>query len=252
MVDYTIAEEYTLPSKGKVYSVKINPVVKLRSMTTQDEMKRLSPSTRPYKNICELIDSCIVSEMGISAYDLCLADYQFLLHKLRIVTYGTEYNMITKCPFCTFEKETKFDLSTLKVEEWADDTFTQLLSFKLPYTQHNIELNLQTPRMMDDIKERNDEILKRSKGMSVDNTLLLTVANMIRTVDGEALDPVKKEELARSLPMMDTNYIIKHAQKLVESFGIDTAIEVSCPTCGLNYTTFFRVTAEFFGPSVDF
>jgi hypothetical protein len=86
MNNYSIAEEYTLPSLGKVYTQKINPLVKLRSMTTEEEMKRLSPSERQYKNLCDIIDDCIVEPIGISAYDMCIADYQFLLHKLRIVT----------------------------------------------------------------------------------------------------------------------------------------------------------------------
>ena len=30
--------------------------------------------------ICEIIDDCIVDDIGISTYDMCLADYQFLLH----------------------------------------------------------------------------------------------------------------------------------------------------------------------------
>ena len=40
MADYTIAEEYKLPSEGKIYSVPFDPKVKLRSMTVQEEMKR--------------------------------------------------------------------------------------------------------------------------------------------------------------------------------------------------------------------
>ena len=38
---YTIAEGYELPSKGKIYSVAVNPHVELRSMYERDEMKRL-------------------------------------------------------------------------------------------------------------------------------------------------------------------------------------------------------------------
>ena len=80
MSDYTVAEEFTLPSLGKVYSEKVTPVVKLKSMTTNQEMKRLAPGERAYKTLCEIIDECLVENPGISSYDMCLADYQFLLH----------------------------------------------------------------------------------------------------------------------------------------------------------------------------
>ena len=71
MNEFTIANEYTLPSKGKVYNKEININFKLRSMTTVEEMKRLNHSDKPNKNIAEIIDDCLVEKIGISAYDLC-------------------------------------------------------------------------------------------------------------------------------------------------------------------------------------
>ena len=114
-MDYINAESFVLPSLGKVYSTPINPNVKLRSMTTSDELKRLSPSEHQYQNICEIIDDCMVDKCEISSYDMCLADYQFLLHKLRIVTYGTEYKAMTKCPYCGTTNERTIDLDKLEV-----------------------------------------------------------------------------------------------------------------------------------------
>ena len=43
-MDFTIAETYSLPSRGKIYSVPVKEQVKLRSMTVNEEMKRLSHS----------------------------------------------------------------------------------------------------------------------------------------------------------------------------------------------------------------
>ena len=105
MTNYSIAEEYVLPSRGKVYSQNVNPNVKIRSMTTEEEMKRLAPSDKTYKNLCEIIDDCLVENPGISSYDMCLADYQFLLHKLRVVTYGPDYPITSKCPFCRSDND---------------------------------------------------------------------------------------------------------------------------------------------------
>ena len=51
MADYTIAEEYRLPSEGKIYSVPFDPKVKLRSMTVQEEMKRQSAGGNAFKNM---------------------------------------------------------------------------------------------------------------------------------------------------------------------------------------------------------
>ena len=51
--------------------------------------------------------------------------------------------------------------------------------------------------------------------------------------------------------MMDTNYILKCAQKANDFIGVDTTLNVTCDVCGLDYTAPFRITSEFFGPSVQ-
>ena len=250
-MSYTIAEEYTLPSLGKVYKENVNPVVKIRSMTTQEEMRRLAPSDKAYKNICEIIDDCLIESPGISSYDMCLADYQFLLHKLRIVTYGSDYPTTSTCPHCRSENDAIINLNELEVVNFALEDFTKLTEFKLPKTGKNITIKMQTPRMVDNVNSRAREMQKKSKNTAGDTAFLFTLESLIDTVDGVKLDPIKKEDFVRQLPMMDTNYILKHAQKLVESFGLNTSLSNTCPICGLDYRSSFRITSEFFGPSID-
>lgn len=251
MTDYSIAEQYTLPSKGKVYSMQVNPVVKLRSMTTQEEMKRLAPSDRAYMNICEIIDDCLVENPGISSYDMCLADYQYLLHKLRVVTYGPEYNITSRCPYCGSDTNSTVNLDELEVTPYDEDNFTELSSFELPKTKKKVTLKMQTPRIVDEINAQAKELKKKSKGSVGDAAFLYSVESLIDTVDGKKLDPVLREDFVRNLPMMDTNFILKRAQKIVESFGLQTSIENVCSICGLDYTSPFRITSEFFGPAID-
>ena len=250
-MNYSIVEEYTLPSLGKVYTQKINPVVKLRSMTTEEEMRRLAPNERQYKNLCDIIDACIVDPIGISAYDMCIADYQFLLHKLRIVTYGSEYKMVSTCPYCNTVNEHTINLNDLSVKECSIEGISKYMEIDLPKTGKHVKITLQTPRMIDEVTLQNKELKRKSKGTAADSTLVYTLMSIVSTIDGEYLDPVKKEDFIRKLPMMDTNYIMRHAQKLVESFGIDTRVEQICGLCGLDYNGSFRFTSEFFGPSID-
>jgi hypothetical protein len=220
-------------------------------MTTEEEMKRLAPSDRQYKNLCEVIDDCMIESPGISSYDMCLADYQYLLHKLRVVTYGSEYRASSTCPYCGSINDTVINLDDLAVETCDMEDVSKHMEFTLPKTGKRVRLSLQTPRSLDEVTVRNKEIKKKSRGQAPDATLMLTMTSLISTVDGEHLDPIKKEDLVRSLPMMDTNYIMKHAQKLVESFGINPTVINDCPVCGLDYTSSFRFSSEFFGPSID-
>ena len=85
-----------------------------------------------------------------------------------------------------------------------------------------------------------------------DPAFLFTLEALIAEVDGQKPDPLDIQVLIRSLPMMDTNYIMKYAKKLVDIFGIESKMTFDCKECGMSYDTPFRTTSEFFGPSVDF
>ena len=153
MTEYTIVNDYVLPSEGKVYGpIDVKPNVTLRSMTTAEEMRRLNHSERQYKLLAEIIDECITTPLGISAYDLCVADFQFLLHKLRIVTYGPSYKLSTTCPWCTSQNENLVNMDELVVKPFNAEIYEKYSEFELPVTKSKIKLRMQTPRMMDDIK----------------------------------------------------------------------------------------------------
>lgn len=248
MEDYVIAEEYTLPSKGLVYNEKINPVVKIRSMTTQEEMKRLSHTNLPYKLLSEIIDDCLIQKPGIPTYDLCVADYQFLLHKLRVVTYGSNYKTNPICPVCGKNHEETLDLKALEVIEFSNKDVAHL-SITLPLSKNKLKLRMQTPRMLDEIRTQTNEYAKKHPDAKGDPAFLFTLMSVIESVDGEVLDDVKLESFVRKLPMKDSNFILKSLEKL--DFGIKSDIMTHCPYCGSDYSYIFPITREFFGPSID-
>ena len=250
-MDYTIAENYTLPSLGKIYKVEVNPKIKIRSMTTQDEMKRLSTSSEgAYKNICDIIDDCLVEKPGISSYDMHLGDYQFLLHKMRIVTYGADYNLQSSCPYCASINSDIINLDDIRVFEY-NESIQKYFEFDLPKSKRHIKLRMQTPRILDEIQERSKELKRKSPNFVGDPAFLISIEKMIDEVDGKKPNPLNLTDFVKNLPMMDTNYIIQHCQKINESIGLDVLLHNTCNVCGLDYETRFRANSEFFGPIID-
>ena len=122
----TIVEEYTLPSKGLIYSTQFDPEVKLRSMTVAEEMRRLSPGENSYKTMCEILDDCLITKLPISTYDMCFGDYQFLIHKLRIATYGPEYKINIRCGSCGTVFDHILNLDEQRVFEYDQQTVDEL------------------------------------------------------------------------------------------------------------------------------
>ena len=251
MTDYTVAHDYTLPSEGKVYDKEVNPHVKLRSMTTAEEMKRLNHTDRPYKSMSEIIDDCLVDKIGISSYDMCIADYQYLLHKLRIVTYGPNYKISSTCPYCGSQNVHNIDLDSLSLVPFDEEEYKKYSEFVLPASKKEIKLRLQTPRILDGVTIKTKDHRRKTSSENGDSAFLFTLESLIDTVDGEKVESFKLNSFLRNLPMMDTNYIIKSSQKLNSMFGLDSRLVNTCNFCGLDYNSSFRTTSEFFGPSID-
>lgn len=244
-----IKEDFELPSKGRIYGKKFDPSFTLRSMTVEDEMKRLAPSNNPYKAMSEIIESCLAEKFPIPVYDLCLGDYTYLLHKLRVVTYGADYNLRFTCPYCGNSEVITIDLDDMKINKY-DDSIKELMTVKLPVTGNEVKLRFQTPRDLDRINREAKKMREDFPDMTGDPTILLTLQSLIDSVDGEPIDPIMIKEALKKLPMKDTNIISQVATKLNSSIGVDTNLHLKCTKCGGEVDTPFRYTNEFFGPTI--
>lgn len=247
MEGYTIAEEYVLPSDGKIYNKVVNPNIRLRSMTTEEEMKRLGHSESPFKLFSEIIDDCLLDKPGISSYDMCIGDYQYLMHKLRVVTYGSDYVIYVKCPKCGVENKHIINLDSLPVVKYNENTAPSL-NITLPSSLKEVRLRIQTPRLLDWVTNKAKELDSKTKsnGQSV---FLFTLMSMIDTVNGKTLNEIELEKFIRQLPMKDSNYILQYIKKF--DFGLQTIVDCKCEHCSHKYRANTPITGEFFGPSID-
>ena len=242
-----IVETFTLPSQGMVYEEKVNPEVVLSSMTTRHEMLRLSSTEDSQRIISQIIDDCIESDLGISAYDLCLGDFQYLLFMLRVVTFGNEYEMSGKCPYCGFNQLTKVNLDELPVKMY-DDSLVDLMELTLPKTGSKVKLTLQTPRMLDRINTKIKEYRRRHKESEENPTILYTILASIEEIDDEQMTTFMLEEWIKDLPLADTNALINRIDQINSMIGVELNVESECKVCGTEYLLPFYINQTFFRP----
>lgn len=244
----TIVESYSLPSKGLIYKTPFNPDFTIRSMTLAEEMRRLQVSEDTYRPMSDVIDDCLETKLPISSYDMCLGDYQFLLHKLRIVTYGTDYKLTVICPRCGAQNDINLNLDSLNIIEAPND-FERLTLLTLPKTGSTVRIKFQTPRMLDTIAKERKEMKKQFPDLQGDPTMLITLQNTIEEVDGRKMSRLALQEFIKELPMQDINYLIQSAAKLNSCVGVDPIIDFTCKECGGDEKASFRFTPEFFTPT---
>ena len=245
-VDARIAEFFTLPSKGLIYEEDVNPEIILGSMKTKHEMMRLSASENNNKIMADIIDDCIDGDPGISSYDMCLGDFQYLMYKLRTVTYGPDYEMYGVCPFCGSENYVNVNLEELEVYEY-DDELASLLTFTLPVSENEVTLTLQTPRILDTINKKVNEAKRRRK-TTENSTLLYTITTSIVQLNGEDPNPFSLEEIVRDLPMKDTNMLLNRINEINGKIGVQLDVDATCSTCGKYFVAPFRIYPSFFRP----
>lgn len=246
---YTIAEGYELPSKGKIYEVKVDPQVELRSMTARDEMKRLSPSSSQFKKLADIIEGCMIEKPKVKVYDMALGDYEFLLHKLRIVTYGPEYKLAVGCPHCGNTFEAIANLEQLQILEFDEEKFRELQTFTLPVSGDTIKIKFQTPRMLDELDAKTNEMKRKFRDAELEFRLLILLTSVIDEVNGNKLDPLKAEAYVNKLAARDMTKIVNNLDALNACIGLDTSLFVDCQNCKGEVKTFFRFGTEFFRPT---
>ena len=247
--DYTIMEGYELPSKGKIYAENVNPHVELRSMSGRDEMKRLSPSSTPLKTLADIIEGCLIEKPAIHVYDMCLGDYEFLLHKLRIVTYGEDYKVNLRCAECGELIENVAKLDQLSVKEYDEEVIHELQSFSLPVSGRAITLSFLTPRRVEEMEVKVKDMKRKYKTATIDFETLVRVLCNIDLVDGEKKSEHELENVVTNLPAKDLQKILNNIDKLNQQIGLDNILYLTCPKCGEEVTTFFRFGPEFFRPT---
>lgn len=248
-INVTIAEDFTLPSLGKIYSQQFDPNIKLRSMTVAEEMKRLTNTDKPYKAMSEIIEACLETKLPISVYDMCLGDYQYLIHKLRVVTYGPNYNITVICNKCGEYFDTVFDLDTLKAKTYTPD-YDKLKTRVLPVSGDTVELRFQTPRDLDGIDAKKVSLKKQFPEIS-DPTLMLNLESIIKTINGQPYDQISLREYVKKMPLRDSSVILRAGTALNNNIGFDTEIPVTCTECGEETKAIFAFTNEFFRPEAD-
>lgn len=250
MKDYTVSETCKLPSGAVIYDKPFDPVITLHSMQTRHEMMRLAPGEYPYKTLCDIIDDCIVDDIPMSSYDMFFGDYQYLLYKLRTVTYGKEYKLQVTCPFCGETYDGSIDLDTLEVLNNVDE-FKKYMEFDLKFSKKHVKLKYQTPRMLDQVNIKTSEFKRKTNLISTDATIVYTTSLLIDTIDGKKIDEVTLEEFVRNLPMGDTNTILQYADKLSSSLGVNSLVDCTCPVCGISSKVMVRSDKQFFRPALD-
>lgn len=248
--NYTIMEGCELPSGGVIYDPVMNPHVELRSMTARDEMKRLSPSTTPLKTLADIIEGCMIEKPAVHVYDMAVGDYEYLLTKLRVITYGKEYKFTVRCSECGEIFDASTNLDELELKDFSIDSYNEARNFILPDSGDQVALKVISPRILEGITQKANELKKKYKGATIDFNTFSKILLCIDTINGEHLNQGALEtKIDYKWTARDLQKVLNQIDKSSTMLGYKSNVTVTCTKCGEDVLTFFRYGPEFFRPT---
>lgn len=242
----TLYEEIELPSKGRFYDGDNGPangVVAIRPMTGEEEQILATPRfVRKGQAINMIFSKCLKEDFRPE--NLLTVDRTYLLIYLRGISYSPEYDVEVKCPECEKKFGTTLDLNSLYVESCPDD-FGPTLTDVLPTSKYKFSYRLSTGKDEQEIQDYRDRRIKMFGDASADDTLTHRTAQLLVDIEGLA-EKRELQTLIKSLPISD----VAHIRNCVNEppFGVDTDVEIVCPSCLHEFSVDLPLEANFFFP----
>jgi hypothetical protein len=241
-------EPVYLPSRGKFYDGTDGPqdgVVHVRPMTGQEEEILATPRFVKKGQAINMIFSKCMQE-NFNTEKFLTVDRTYLLIYLRGISYSPEYDVEVKCPECDRKFAYTIDLNDLYVDQCPDDFGLENLSGTLPTTGLEFKYRLSRgadEQMIQDYRERKMRGLDTAG--QADDTLLYRTSVLLTEIAG-LTDHRQIQMLLKQLPISD----VAHLRNVCSEppFGVDTNVDIYCPSCLHDFSVDLPLEANFFFP----
>lgn len=246
----TITEVYTIPSAGsKIYTgIEMPSQFTLRAMTTLEEKMRLA-SSDGLKVIPKIIKSCCVEpEATPDLRRLKLFDLQFLMYKLRTITYGSEYDVDIICPHCGKQNRIKVDLDSLLVNEVPEDFTEPFAIGPLPVSKDTIGCRFLNTIDFNDIEMESKRIMNKFPDYEGNPEMIIKWNYIITEINGEAVSVRDIQPYIESMHAKDYRYLESKYEQFNSKFGLDIDLIEKCSACEGDINFALPMTSEFFRP----
>ena len=211
----TIQETYKLPSLGKLYGQGFPDEVTIRSMTTFEEKMRLG-NQGFWKTIVSILNAVVTSPENFDAADLTLFDFQYLMYKMRTVSYGPIYKVSLTCPHCGKQMIARVNLDELAVK-YLDDSAMEPFSVTLPRSGDVVQCKYVRVRDAIANDKKSKDILKDHPDYIGDPSYILNIASQIASVNNEEMLPIEIQMYVEKMNAMDSAYFFQAYNKVTAS-----------------------------------
>jgi hypothetical protein len=169
---------------------------------------------------------------------LLVGDRQFLMLKLRAITFGERVQATTTCPWsdCGTEVDVDFNISDIQVEDAGLDTQLHRMDLDMPEEGRPKKIWFRLPNGSD---QENLNALASDNPAEISSRLLWRCIQRIDDQQSPDLEQIRK--LSSSVRIQ----IESQMQTLAPD--VDLTMETCCPQCQRDFTIPFDIQSFFFG-----
>ena len=218
-----------LPSRGKSYREQ-DGTIQIKAFTYREEKKLRSIKKVNQTNnvIKSLFGDCV---QGLDYDSMTLEDKNFVLFKLREISYGDKYVITADCPDCSAENRLNLLISEIPVEYAADD-FEEPLEITLPDSDQAVKY----------VKPRaKDEPYLEDMVTLTENLWRFALSVGVHT-DKNILRQFFEKTTVRDIAFFRENISKSH-------YGFTKKVSFDCASCGETTETFVPFNESFFSVS---
>jgi len=217
-----------LPSLGLAYQGV--GAVEIRAFTFKEEklLRSIIKVSDGKDVIRKMFTNCV---RGVSYDALTVPDKNFLLFKLREISYGNDYPVILKCENCGTDNRMKVEIGQIPVKFVAKD-YAEPFKFTLP--DSNVEVFAISPRAKDE------------DFLATGETLVQNLWRFVRSVGGYK-DDIVIRKFIEATTAKDVATI--RDRLLSTDYGLDQDVNFNCIECGSKQDGMIPLNENFFSPS---
>jgi hypothetical protein len=240
-------EEILLPSRGKFYDgtdAPANGVLNIRPMTGEEEQILATSRFIKKGSALNMIFNKCVRE-NIKPENLLTEDRTYILIYLRGISYGTDYEIMTRCPDTERQFNTTIDLDMLEITRCPDNFGPENLSGVLPKSGLKFSYRLSRGKDDTELQQYRESRMKAHGETAADDTLTYRLAQLLNSVQN-ITDKEELKVLIRNLHIQDVNYMRNVMNK--PPFGIETNVSVFSPYTNEEFEIDLPLDSGFFFP----
>ena len=241
-----LTEVVKMPSKGLIPGVPKE--VTIRAIQRKDKKKLLMSETDDV--LLSLLQYSIVAPTDFNVYDLLPFESEYLLYRLRILTYGPNHTFKQTCRFCGDVNDVEMDLNSIPILELPNN-FKLTFDIQLPVSGNILTCKLLTEGEKVTVNKQSKE-LQNATGDENVGIDMIWEARVIAINGNNKLAPIEKTQFLDEMNDYDSEYFMEYYSHYEGNYGLQSKLKFTCDKCGKvnesempSIYTFFRPTFTF-------